>query len=104
VVSRIELFTNSNNNVVSVECPLPDYVSFNDAEAFYVSLLHTLIQSLAVALNLNTSEMSGFLAPHPDEPIQQRIVLYDTTEGGAGAALALTQQPRFAQVGSRTRA
>jgi hypothetical protein len=101
VVSGIELFTDSNNDVVSVECPLPDYVLPNDAEAFYVSLLHTLIQGLAVALNLDASEMGGFLAPHPDDPLQQRIVLYETTEGGAGAALALTQRPRFAQVVER---
>jgi hypothetical protein len=30
------------------------------------------------------------------------IILYETTEGGAGAALALTQRPRFAQVVERS--
>ncbi len=29
----------------------------------------------------------GFLAPHPVDPNQQRIVLHETTEGGAAAAL-----------------
>lgn len=98
IVSGIELFTDSRNDVVSVECPLPEYVSLGDAEAFYVSLLHTLIQGLAVALNLDTSEVGGFLAPDPNDPVRRRVVLYETTEGGAGAALALTQGPRFAQV------
>jgi hypothetical protein len=101
VVSGIDLFTDSRNDVVSVECPLPDYVSSVDAEAFYVSLLHTLIQGLAVALNLDANEVSGFLAPDPEDPVRQRIVLYETTEGGAGVALALTQGPRFTQVVER---
>jgi hypothetical protein len=90
VIRDIRLFVDSRNDVATIEWPLPEEVDEEDAQAFYVTLLKALEQGLAVTLDLDESEMDGFLTPIPDIPNWQRLVLYETAEGGTGAVESLT--------------
>ncbi len=93
VLGGIHLFADSQNDVLTLDCPLPDDVS--DAESFYTTLLHTFKQAVVLSMNLDESEIGGFLAKMPDEEERQRLVLYETAEGGTGAIKALTNPHRL---------
>jgi len=49
-----------HNKGALLEVPLPEGA---EAEPFYTTLLHTWLQALMVAFNLDESELDGFLAP-----------------------------------------
>ena len=110
ILGGIYLFTDSRNDVVTLDCPVPAEAS--DVLSFYTTLLHTFKQALVLSMNLDESEVGGFLAKVPDEeraippaPAAQvltargwRLVLYETAEGGIGAVEALTDPHRLAAV------
>jgi very-short-patch-repair endonuclease len=78
-------------------------VAQEGATAFYVTLLEALKQGLAVTLDLDEREIDGFLAPIPGAPDRQRLVRYETAEGGIGAVESLTDPARLGDVMLRTR-
>jgi len=92
-----EVERHSNNDVVTLDCVPLEEVENEKYDAFYTTLLHTLKQALIISMNLEESEIEGFLVNVPNQE-QQRIVLYETAEGGVGAAESLTQTPRLAAV------
>jgi hypothetical protein len=100
ILGGIYLFTDSRNDVVTVDCPLPDGVA--DAASFYTTLLHSLKQALLLAMNLDEDEIGAFLAAVPGGE-RRRLVLYETAEGGTGAVEALTDPHRLAAVVRRAR-
>ncbi|GAB4543589.1 MAG: hypothetical protein Kow0063_36900 [Anaerolineae bacterium] len=95
ILDGIYLFTDSSNDVVTIDCPLPAGV--NDARSFYTTLLHTFEQALVITMNLDEGEVDGFLASVPGEE-RWHLVLYETAEGGIGAVEALTDPNRLAAV------
>jgi len=95
ILDGIHLFTDSSNDVVTIDCPLPAGVS--DARSFYTTLLHTFEQALVITMNLDESEVDGFLSQVPGED-RWWLVLYETAEGGIGAVEALTDSNRLAAV------
>jgi ATP-dependent helicase YprA (DUF1998 family) len=104
ILGGIYLFTDSQNDVVTVACPLPDGVSDPSAslrasaEAFYTTLLHTFKQALLITMNLDEDELGGFLAAVPGDEGRKRLVLYEMAEGGTGAIESLTDPHRLAAV------
>lgn len=100
ILGGIYLFTDSRNDVVTVDCPLPEGVA--DAASFYTTLLHSLKQALLLAMNLDEDEIGAFLAAVPGGE-RRRLVLYETAEGGTGAVEALTDPHRLAAVVRRAR-
>jgi ATP-dependent helicase YprA (DUF1998 family) len=96
ILGGIYLFTDSHNDVVTVDCPLPDGAS--SAEAFYTTLLHTIKQALLITMNLDEDEIGGFLAVVPGHEERCRLVLYETEEGGTGAVESLTDPHRLMAV------
>jgi hypothetical protein len=96
VVRGIHLYTETQNDVVTIDCPLPDGV--DDVEGFYKTLRYTLEQALSVTMELDEREIDGFISDVPDHPDRRRIVLYETAEGGTGAVQSLTEAPRLQAV------
>jgi ATP-dependent helicase YprA (DUF1998 family)/ribosomal protein L37AE/L43A len=96
VVRGIHLYTETRNDVVTIDCPLPNGV--DDVEGFYKTLRYTLEQALSVTMELDEREIDGFISDVPDHPDRRRIVLYETAEGGTGAVQSLTEGPRLQAV------
>ena len=48
-------------SVVEIDCPLPGWVNEEQALSFYVTLRHALHQAMVLALDLDESEIGGFL-------------------------------------------
>jgi hypothetical protein len=77
---------------------IPGMLPAADMESFYTTLLHTWLRSLMVALNMDESELDGFLAPGPEEGTPFRLVLYETALGGSGVLASLAEPSRLALV------
>ncbi|PQJ33609.1 hypothetical protein BSZ35_02445 [Salinibacter sp. 10B] len=92
----IHLFTETQNDVITIDCPLPEGV--DDVEGFYKTLRYTLEQAISVTMELDESELSGFINEIPEDPDRRRIVIYETAEGGIGAVQSLTEAPRLRAV------
>jgi len=103
IVRRIVLFTDSQHDVVIVECPLPEGVPTNRAYDFYVTLLHALLQGVQISLDVDESEVAGFLARTPGSATGYRVILYETQEGGTGVVQALVDTERFQGIVARAR-
>jgi very-short-patch-repair endonuclease len=95
VLRGIQLFASSQNDVVTLDCTPP--TDIHQPEAFYKTLLHTLQQALQVSMDLDESEIDGFLSEVPSEEDRWQLVLYETAEGGTGAVQSLTDPPRLRQ-------
>ncbi len=93
VLRGLCLYSRIQTDVLVIDMPLPANVPPDEAEAFYVTLLHTWQQSVAVTLNLDGRELGGFVVPHPEDKTARRVVLHESAEGGAGALASLVEPP-----------
>jgi ATP-dependent helicase YprA (DUF1998 family) len=98
IIGDIVLFNNSRHDVVTLDVPLPEDVDEEQAEAFYTTLLHTFIQAIAVAMELDASELGGFVSQRETASGSKQIILYETAEGGSGAVESLTDPLRLFDV------
>jgi hypothetical protein len=96
VLRGIHLFTETQNDVITIDCPLPEDVE--SVDGFYKTLRYALEQALSVTMELDESEIDGFIGEVPDDPDRRRIVLYETAEGGTGAVQSLTEASRLQMV------
>lgn len=98
VVENIVLYTESKHDVITIDCePLVDF-SEEDYYSFYVSLSEAIMQSLQITMNIDVDELQSFLMPHPEVEKRFVIIVYETTEGGAGILKALTETDTFRAV------
>lgn len=98
IAQGVELFSDSEHDVVIIDWPVPKNIDPDKIEDFYVTLLYTLQQGIQFTLNLDESEIDGFLAPFPGKGTVQRIVIYETGVGGEGAVASLTDKERLKQI------
>jgi hypothetical protein len=98
---QVVLFSDAHMDVITLDIPPPDDLSRGDWKSFYMSLATALVHAITISLDLDESELNGFLAPHPEDPDRQRIILYETAEGGTGAVEALTDVNRLRQIAQR---
>ncbi len=104
LVRNLWLTTTIQSDLALFDVPLPEDVAEDEAEAFYTTLSHTLARALMVAFNLDEREVSGFLAPAPDDDnTLYRVVLYETTVGGSGVLASLAEPGRLATMVERAR-
>ena len=98
---NLVLYTAGRMDVLTLDMPLPQMVPTEQGKMFYMTLATALLHGTEIALNLDESELNGFIAPHPAEKGRWRVVLYETSEGGTGAVEALTNRERLAQIATR---
>jgi len=101
IFHHVVLVSDARVDVLTMDVPVPEEVTGGQEEAFYTTLATAFLHATVVALNLDESELNGFLMPQPADPHRWRIVLYETSEGGAGAVEALTGSARLAEIAAR---
>lgn len=94
----IELFTEGQHDTVTLTTPLPSTVEPDRAEEFYRTLKESIYQGILVAFDLDEEEIDTFVKPAPGEYGLVTIVIYETSEGGAGALHSLMEEARIRQV------
>lgn len=98
VFRDIHLFSRAEHDVMTLDFFLPEAIPPTEAEGFYKTLLHAIRQGIQVSLNVEESEIAGFMTKTPADPNRRVIVLYETAEGGAGALESLKSGDRLAAV------
>ncbi len=101
IIGDVVLFIDSRHDVMTLDVPPPAGIDEDQVDAFYTTLLHTFIQAMAVAMELDASELGGFVSERDSALGGKPIVLYETAEGGSGAVESLTDPLRLADVISK---
>jgi DNA-directed RNA polymerase subunit M/transcription elongation factor TFIIS len=94
----IELFSEGQHDTVTLTTPLPSNVEPDRAEEFYHTLKEAVYQGILVAFDLDEEEIETFVKPAIGEHGLITIVIYETSEGGAGMLRSLMDEARFRQV------
>ena len=94
----IELFSEGQHDTVTLTTPLPSDVEPDRAEEFYRTLKEAVYQGILVAFDLDEEEIETFVKPAIGEHGLITIVIYETSEGGAGMLRSLMDEARFRKV------
>jgi len=89
-----------HSDLAIFDVPLPDGVQ---PEEFYTTLKNALLRGLMVAFQVDESELGGFLLPDPENPLNYRVILYETSTGGSGILSALNEPDRMNSLIARMR-
>ena len=100
LIQNLWLTHQQQSDLVIFDLPLPEGV---DSQVFYTTFLHTLMRSIMVAFQLDESEIGGLLQPDPENPSQQRMILYETSLGGTGILSTLSEPDRLSRLLQRAR-
>jgi hypothetical protein len=92
---EIELFSEGQHDTVTLTTPLPSDLELQQAEEFYRTLKETVYQGILVAFDLDEEEIDTFVKPATGKHGQVTIVIYETSEGGAGVLHSLMDEARF---------
>ncbi|MCJ7430178.1 DEAD/DEAH box helicase [Candidatus Bathyarchaeota archaeon] len=103
IIHSIILFTVGTHDVATLKISPPKDLKQSQTEAYYLTLKEALLQGLQIALNLDESEVDGFVSKEQADPSKCDIILYETAEGGTGAIKALTTPQGLAGVVARAR-
>jgi hypothetical protein len=95
---EIELFSEGQHDTVTLTTTLPSGVGPEQGEEFYRTLKETVYQGILVAFDLDEEEIDTFVKPATGKHGQVTIVIYETSEGGAGVLHALMDEARFRKV------
>jgi len=95
---EIELFSEGQHDTVTLTTPLPSDLEPEQTEGFYRTLKETVYQGILVAFDLDEEEIDTFVKPATGDYGQVTIVIYETSEGGAGVLHSLMDEARFRQV------
>ena len=101
IVRGVQIFTDARHDVVSLSVPVLDEVGEEQQHAFYTSLLHALLRGVAVALNMAEGEIGGTLMPSGSEELPYVAVIYEQSEGGAGAVQAFCDAEKLREIAGR---
>lgn len=99
----IELFTEAQHDTVPLTTRLPGDIEPKRAEEFYRTLTESIYQGFLVAVDLDEKEIDAFVKPTTGEHGLVTIVIYETSEGGAGALHSSIDEARIRQVVRATR-
>jgi hypothetical protein len=95
---EIELFSEGQHDTVTLTTPLPGDIEPGQTEEFYRTLKETIYQGILVAFDLDEEEIDTFVKPATGQHGQVAIVIYETSEGGAGVLHSLMDEARFRKV------
>ena len=88
LLSNILLFVDSRNDILVLT---PSEYREGEEQAYSETLLNVILQSISNVLNLDESELRGFVQPVTDQ--SSRIVIFETSEGGTGTLSSIVETP-----------
>ena len=100
IITNIVLFTNTRHDVIKIDLPVP-----LDAEGkpldeelytpFFTTLAQAIIEGVQISMNVDVDEIRYFLMPDPDNKEKSSIIIYETSEGGAGILESIVNPSAF---------
>jgi len=86
MLKDIHLFVESDNDVLIIKTP--NYYGEQE-ESFLRTLLYAMLTAISRTLNLDESEIGGFIQEIENKP--GRIIIYERSEGGTGTLSAIVK-------------
>ena len=89
--------------MATLKVPPPKNLTQDQIQAYYLTLQEALLQGMQIALNLDESEIDGFITQEITDPSRYDIILNETAGGGTGAIKALTTTAGFTNIIGKAR-
>jgi ATP-dependent helicase YprA (DUF1998 family) len=86
VTRNLALITDSKNDVITLDV---EQAIIENTDAFGLTLLNVLLQSICNILNLDESEIRGYYQPIRNQ--NGRIIIFETSEGGTGTLSSIVK-------------
>jgi len=103
IIRGIILFTLGTHDVATIKISPPKDIKPSKVEDYYITLKESILQGLQLALNLEESEVDGFIVKEQTDSSKYDIILYETAEGGTGAIKSLTDARGLGSVVTKAR-
>jgi len=103
IIRNIVLYTNTRHDVVKIDVPalLDGEGNPLDDElyrSFFTTFAQAIIEGVQISMNVDVDEVRYFLMPDPENRKKSSIILYETSEGGAGILESIVEQSTFHEV------
>ncbi|PKL58670.1 MAG: hypothetical protein CVV34_01345, partial [Methanomicrobiales archaeon HGW-Methanomicrobiales-5] len=103
IIRNIVLYTNTRHDVVKIDVPtlLDSEGNPLDEElyrSFFTTLAQAIIEGVQISMNVGVDEIRYFLMPDPQNRKKSSIILYETSEGGAGILESIADHSTFHEV------
>lgn len=100
IIRNIILYTDTRHDVIKLEIPQPvtedgENLNENLYRSFYTTLAQAIIEGIQISMNVDVDEVRYFLMPDPKNKKKSSIILYETSEGGAGILESLVNRSVF---------
>jgi ATP-dependent helicase YprA (DUF1998 family) len=103
IIQNIILYTDTRHDVIKIDVPeildeegdpLPEELF----KSFFTTLAQAIIEGIQISMNVDVDEVRYFLMPDPENNEKSSIILYETSEGGAGILESLLNRSTFHDV------
>ncbi|MDY6845198.1 MAG: helicase-related protein, partial [Thermodesulfobacteriota bacterium] len=101
IIRGLYLFTKGQHDVVTLDIPRSEDLSEDQHEAFYLSVKEAILQGIQISLNIEESEIKGYVKAKPKKEDEFSIIIFERAEGGIGIVEALTDKNRLMDILSR---
>jgi len=103
IIRNIVLYTNTRHDVVKIDVPVLLDGEGNPLDedlyaSFFTTLAQAIIEGVQISMNVDVDEVRYFLMTDPGNKKKSSIVLYETSEGGAGVLESIADQSTFHEV------
>ena len=103
IIRNIVLYTNTRHDVVKIDVPVLLDGEGNPLDeelyrSFFTTFAQAIIEGVQISMNVDVDEVRYFLMPDPENRKKSSIILYETSEGGAGVLESIIEQPTFHEV------
>jgi len=103
IIRNIILYTDTRHDVIKIDVPVPldeegEPLPEEMYESFYMTLGQAIIEGVQISMNMDVDEVRYFLMPVPENQKQSSIILYETSEGGAGILESIVNRSTLHEV------
>jgi hypothetical protein len=100
LIRNISLYTDTRHDVIKIDVPEPlnnEGTALDESllKPFFTTLAQAIIEGVQISMNVDVDEVRYFLMPDPKNKNKSSIILYETSEGGAGILESLINRSQF---------
>jgi ATP-dependent helicase YprA (DUF1998 family) len=100
IIRNICLYTDTRHDVIKIDVPVllrEDGSALNEEffRPFFTTFAQAIIEGIQISMNVDVDEVRYFLMPDPKNKKRSSIVLYETSEGGAGILESIINRSVF---------
>ncbi|WP_218133188.1 DEAD/DEAH box helicase [Methanofollis tationis] len=103
IIRNIVLYTDTRHDVIKIDVPVPPDSEGNPLDkelytSFFATLAQAIIEGVQISMNVDMDEVRYFLMPDPGDRTKSSIIIYETSEGGAGILESIFNRSAFHEV------